>query len=249
MIKLKNLLFEMSQEDANIANLAALGAETVEDLSFKFKSRKASTAKGVLIHDVITIEAFNLPDKENIQFQSYHLIFGESSMAIFDAFGVNETAGLTRQECQAHLDKLAAEGKTETWDGAYIAGLTNWAGSELYCFFNVGRLLWPGYANRVLPHESLHLARNLITIEANEYIRQNQGKPDWWADERAVFTQLQDENEEYFAETLERCNAIAYSRWDNAKTMMKAPPKTADTVSPTIGKTAGVDITQTPKQK
>lgn len=249
MIKLKNLLFEISQEDANIANLAALGAETVEDISFKFKSQKAATPKGVLVHDIITIEAFNLPDKENIQFQKYHLIFGESSMAIFDAFGVNETAGLTRKDCQAHLDKLAAEGKTETWDGAYIAGLTNWAGAEYYCFYNVGRLLWPGYANRVLPHESLHLARGLITIEANEYIRTNQGKDKWWEDERATFTQLSDDNEEYFAETLERCNAIAYSRWDKAKSMMKAPPKPADPIPPSVGKTSGVDITQTPKQK
>ena len=247
MIKLKNILSEISQVDANITNLAALGVETVEDLTFKFKSKKMPTAKGVLIHDYITIEAFNTVDKENIQFQSYHLIFGESSMAIFDAFGVNETAGLTRKDCQAHLDKLAAEGKTETWDGAFIAGLTNWSGAEYYCFYNVGRLLWPGYANRVLPHEALHLARGLITIEANEYIRTNQGKDKWWEDDRATFTQLSDDNEEYFAETLERCTAIAYDRWDKAKTMMKAPPKPAATVSPSTGNKSGIDITQTTK--
>ena len=249
MIKLKNLLFEISQEDANIANLAALGAETVEDLSFKFRSRPGPKPKGVLVHDIITIDVFNSPDKENIQFEPYHLIFGDSSMAIFDAFNVNETAGLTRRECQAHLDKLAAEGKSETWDGAYVAGLCNWAGDQIYCFYNVARLLWPGYANRVLPHESLHMARMLITLEANEFIRTNQGKGEWWADDRATFTQLSDENEEYFAETLERCNAIAYSRWDNAKTMMKAPPKPAAPVSPSVGKTTGVDVTTTPKQK
>lgn len=243
MIKLKNILNEISQVDANITNLAALGAETVEDLTFKLKSKKMSTGKGVLIHDYITIEAFNLPDRESIQFQSYHLIFGESSMAIFDAFGVNETAGLLRSDCQAHLDKLKVNGESETWNGAFIAGLTNWSGAELYVFYNVGRLLWPGFANRVLPHESLHLTRDLITINANEYIKQNQGKKDWWADDRATFTNLEDNNEEYFAETLERCNAIAYSRWDNAKTMMKAPPKTAATVTPSIGKKSGIDIT------
>ena len=55
--------------------------------------------------------------------------------------------------------------------------------------------------------------------------------------------------EEYFAETLERCNAIAYSRWDNAKTMMKAPPKSTGAVTPSVGKTSGVDVTTTPKQK
>ena len=247
MIKLKNILNEISQEDANIANLAALGAETVEDITFKFKSKKMSPAKGVLIHDYITIEAFNLPDRESIQFQSYHLIFGESSMAIFDAFGVSETAGLSRNDCQAHLDQLKANGQSETWDGAFIAGLTNWSGAELYVFYNVGRMLWPGFGNRVLVHESLHLTRDLITINANEYIKQNQGKKDWWADDRAVFTKLEDSNEEYFAETLERCSAIAYSRWDNAKTMMKAPPKTKSTTSPSIGNKSGIDITQTTK--
>ena len=249
MIQLRSLLAEMSQKNANIANLAALGAETVEDLSFKFRSRPGPKPKGVLVHDIITIDVFNSPDKENIQFEPYHLIFGDSSMAIFDAFNVNETAGLTRRECQAHLDKLAAEGKSETWDGAYVAGLCNWAGDQIYCFYNVARLLWPGYANRVLPHESLHMARMLITLEANEFIRTNQGKGEWWADDRAAFTQLSDENEEYFAETLERCNAIAYSRWDNAKTMMKAPPKSTGAVTPSVGKTSGVDVTTTPKQK
>jgi len=247
MIKLKNILFEISQEDANITNLVALGAETVEDLTFKFKSKKMSTGKGVLIHDYITIEAFNTLDRENIQFQSYHLIFGESSMAIFDAFGVNETAGLSRRDCQAHLDQLKVNGQSETWDGAFIAGLTNWSGAELYVFYNVGRMLWPGYANRILTHESLHLTRDLITINANEYIKQNQGKKDWWADDRAVFTKLEDNNEEYFAETLERCSGIASDRWDKAKTMMKAPPKTAATTPPYIGKKSGIDITQTTK--
>ena len=42
----------------------------------------------------------------------------------------------------------------------------------------------------------------------------NQGKGEWWADERAKWVQLGDDNEEYFAETLERVNAIAYNRWD-----------------------------------
>jgi len=227
MIRLKDLMLEISQEDANIANLAALDIETVEDLSFKFKVKKGPTAKGVLLHEIITIEVFNTPDKENIQFQPYHLIFGDSSMAIFDAFNVDETAGLTRRECQEYLDKLKAEGKTETWDGAYIAGLCNWAGNQIYQFINVGRSIFPGYANRIIPHESLHMARMLITLEANEYIRSNAGKDKWWEDERAVFTQLSDDNEEYFAESLERVSAIAYDRWDKVKGKVKLPAKNA----------------------
>ena len=225
MIRLKDLLKEMSQKDANIANLAALDAETVEDLSFKFRVKKGPTAKGVLLHEIITIEIFNAPGKENIQFLPYHLIFGDSSIAIFDAFGVDETAGLTRSECQEYLDKLKAEGKTETWDGAHIAGLCNWSGDQIYQFINVGRALLPGYANRIIPHESLHMARMLITLEANEYIRTNQGKDKWWEDSRAAFTQLSDENEEYFAESLERISAIASDRYDKVKGKVKLPVK------------------------
>lgn len=227
MIRLKDLLKEMSQKDANIAVMAAVGAESIEDISFRFKSSKGPTPKGVLSHDIITIETFNAPDKENITFQPYHLIFGETSLAIFDAFGVNETAGLQRSEAQAHLDKLASEGKTEKMDGAYIAGLCNWAGDQIYQFYNAGRISYPGYANRVLAHESLHMARMLITLEANEFIRSNQGKGEWWADDRAVFTQLSDDNEEYFAETLERVNAIAYNRWDKIQGIVSKDQKIA----------------------
>lgn len=225
------LLSEMSQKDAVIATLAEIGADTVEDISFKFKSRKQPTKKGVLSHDIITIEAWNVPDgyKENVQFLPYHLIFGENSMAIFDALGVNEVAGLTRVDCQAHLDKLKDEGKTETYNGAFIAGLCNWSGEQIFQFINVGRASLPGYSNRIIPHESLHMARMLITIEANEFIRTNQGKGEWWVDDRATFTKLEDESEEYFAETLERVSAIAYDRYDKIKGQFKVPVKPTGT--------------------
>lgn len=213
---MKNILSykQISRKDANIALMASVGAESVEDISFKFKSTKGPTPKGVLSHDIITIETFNLENKENIKFHPYHLIFGETSLAIFDVFGVDETAGLTRKGAESHIEKLALEGKNEKEDGAYIAGLCNWSGDQIYQFYNAGRISNPGYANRVIPHESLHMARMLITLEANEYIRTNQGKEEWWKDDRAVFTQLNDDNEEYFAEALERVNAIAYDRWD-----------------------------------
>jgi len=58
------------------------------------------------------------------------------------------------------------------------------------------------------------MARNLISLEANEYLRTNVGKDRWWEDERATFAKLEDENEEYFAEVLERCSAISYDRWE-----------------------------------
>jgi hypothetical protein len=218
-------------DKASIANLAELGAESIEDISFKFRSKPGPTLKGVLLHEIITIDVFNTPDKENIQFVPYHLIYGDSSLAIFDAFGVNETAGLTRKGCEEHLSKLEKEGKNETWDGAYIAGLCNWAGPNMYLFINVARVACPGYANRVLSHESLHMARMLITLEANEFIRTNQGKGEWWLDDRAVFTKLDDTNEEYFAEALERINAIAYDRWEKVKGKFELPPK-SDSAKP-----------------
>lgn len=216
-------------EDASSANLAALDAEKVEDLSFKFKSKKGPTPSGVLSHDIITIEVFNAPGKKNIQLSPYHLIFGESSVSIFDALGVNETAGLTREGAEEHIKELETKGQNETYNGAYIAGLCNWAGTEVYEFINVGRAILPGYAWRVIPHESLHMTRMLITMEANEYVRTNAGKDKWWEDERAKFVNMNDENEEYFAEVLERVSAIAYDRWENVKGDFQLPPKPEET--------------------
>lgn len=223
MIKLKDLLAEMPMKDANIANLAALNAERVEDLSFKFRSKSGPTSKGVLSHDIITIEVFNAPGKENIKLEPFHMIFGDSSLAIFDAFGTDEVAGLTRSDAEKHIQDLKARGQNETWNGANIAGLCNWAGSEVFYFINGARAIRPGYANRVLAHESLHMARMLITMEANEYVRTNAGKDKWWEDDRATFVNMNDENEEYFAEVLERVNAIAYDRWDKAKGKITMP--------------------------
>lgn len=214
--------------------------EQIEDLSFKFKSKRVKPAPGVISHEIITIEVFNLPDgyKQNIKFPSYHLIFGDSSMAIFDAFGVDETAGLTRQACQEHLDKLESEGKSEAWDGAFIAGLCNWSGDQMYQFFNAPRCNYPGYLNRMMAHESLHMARMLITMEENEWLRINIPKdPKWWEKEEAKFTVMDDSSEEYFAETQERITAIAYDRWEKIKGMIKMPSREKNVTPPTLNKT------------
>jgi hypothetical protein len=249
MIRLAQLLQEIDTPKAGIANLVALNAtgagsdtETVEDLSFKFRSKKGRRMKGVLIHDIITIDVFNSPGKENIQLLPYHLIFGESSMAIFDAFATNEVAGLKRSDCQAHLDKLAAEGKTEA-DDAFIAGLVNFAGKEIFQFINVTRASIPGFINRILPHESLHMARYLITLEGNEWMRNNLSTPNWWEDDRAVMVDLTNDNEEYFAEVLERINAVAYDRWAKAKGLIQKPVVTSlKPLSPDEYKTQNIKI-------
>jgi len=193
-----------------LENIAKSIKEDKEDISFEIDTQKVPVKPGVLSHEIITIGTFEIPEVGTVQFQPYRLIFGANSLAIFDAFKTNEVAGLTRQECEEHIKNLPNGDET---NNAYIAGLSNWAGDQAFQFFNVARIKKPGMANRVLSHESLHVARMLISLFKNDFLRQNQGKPDWWKDERAAFTNMQDENEEFFAETLERVTGVAYSRW------------------------------------
>jgi len=186
--------------------------EQVKDLSFKIKIKNVPLKKGVLLHEIITLEEFDLGDEKNINFYPFHLIYGDSSLAIFDAFGVDEVAGLKRADAEKKINELKAQGKTEK-DGSFMAGLTNYVGDKLFMFFNVARLSYEGFANRVLPHEALHLSRNLISLLKNDWVRENLNTPKWWEDKRAVFVDMGDSNEEFFAETLERTTAIAMDGW------------------------------------
>ena len=186
--------------------------EQVKDLSFKIKIKNVPLKKGVLLHEIVTLEEFDLPDEENINFYPFHLIYGDSSLSIFDAFGVDEVAGLKRKDCEEFINNLKAQGKTEK-DGSFMAGLTNYVGDKLFMFFNVARLSYEGFANRVLPHEALHLSRSLISLYKNDWVRENLNTPKWWEDKRAVFVDMGDSNEEFFAETLERTTAIAMDGW------------------------------------
>jgi GNAT superfamily N-acetyltransferase len=186
--------------------------EQVRDLSFKIKIENVPLKKGVLLHEIVTLEEFDLGNEKNINFYPFHLIYGDSSLAIFDAFGVDEVAGLKRADAEKKINELKAQGKTEK-DGSFMAGLTNYVGDKLFMFFNVARLSYEGFANRVLPHEALHLSRNLISLLKNDWVRENLNTPKWWEDKRAVFVNMGDSNEEFFAETLERTTAIAMDGW------------------------------------
>jgi hypothetical protein len=186
--------------------------EQVKDLSFKIKIKNVPLQKGVLLHEIVTLEEFDLGDEKNINFYPFHLIYGDSSLAIFDAFGVDEVAGLKREDAEKKINELKAQGKTEK-DGSFMAGLTNYVGDKLFMFFNVARLSYEGFANRVLPHEALHLSRSLISLYKNDWVRENLNTPKWWEDKRAVFVDMGDSNEEFFAETLERTTAIAMDGW------------------------------------
>jgi hypothetical protein len=54
---------------------------------------------------------------------------------------------------------------------------------------------------------------------------------------------LTNDNEEYFAEVLERINAVAYDRWNNAKGLIEKPVVTSmKPLSPDEYKTQNIKI-------
>ena len=189
-----------------------VGEDQVKDLSFKIRVKEMPKSDTISLHEVVTIEPFDLGDEKNIVFSPFHMIFGDSSLAIFDALGVDEVAGLKREDCVEFLENLKKQGKTER-DGSFIAGLCNFSGNNVFMFFNVQRLNFKGFASRVLPHEALHLARILITLRENKWVRENLTTPEWYLDPRGTFVDMNDNNEEFFAETLERTSAIAMDAW------------------------------------
>jgi len=195
---------------------AFLKEEQEMDLGFDTQIKKLPNKPGVLLHELVNIGVFDVRDRKGIELQPYHLIFGDSSLAIFDAFNTDNLAGLTRKGAEEHIAKMQAEGKTER-DDAYMGGLTNFYGDQLFEFINVERASSPGQVHRLLPHESLHVTRYLITLAENEWMRNNLKTDKWWEDERAVMVDLINDNEEYFAEVLERTTAIAYAGWSKIK--------------------------------
>jgi antirestriction protein len=209
--KIKGALSKKKMERGG-QTMGLITDEQVNDLSFDVNVETIPRKNGVLLHEIVTIKEFDLYDESNINFYPFHLIYGSSSLAIFDALGVDEVAGLTRKDCEEFINDLKSKGKTER-DDAFIAGLVNYSGDNLFMFFNVERLSYQGFSNRVLPHEALHLSRNLITLLKNDWLRKNLNKPNWWEDKRAFFVDMNSDNEEFFAETLERTTAIATNGW------------------------------------
>jgi len=200
-------------KDGGLAGL--VDEEQMRDISFNIKVKSMPKKDGVILHEKVTIEEYEARGEKNIKLPTFHLIYGDSSLAIFDAFNLDEIAGLKREDAVKFINDLKAKGKTER-DGSFMAGLTNFAKDEIFMFFNVERLNFKGFANRVLPHEALHLTRYLITLYKNEWIANNLNTPNWWEDKRAIFVDMNDDNEEFFAETLERISAIAIDGWFRA---------------------------------
>ena len=178
-----------------------------ENISFEFSSLQLPLKKNVLVDEVIQISSFEAPGREGVILPpKFRIIMGHGSLSLFDALGTNEVAGLRREDAQKFIENLHHQGKTEV-DGAFIAGLTNIHDkTEFFLFFNLERMRHSaGYASRILAHEPLHMARLLITTIENptiDYIK------DPWVN-------LTDDNEEYFAETLERIAAICTARFND----------------------------------
>jgi hypothetical protein len=185
--------------------------EKKEDLTFKFDSEKVKKTKGVLFHEIITIEPFDIPDghKKNLVTSSFHLIIGKNSLAIFDVFNTDEIAGLKREDCENKLKELSQKNQTEKYD-AFIAGLTNIFDGEVFLFINNERMKEENQPLRVIPHECLHLTRLLLTLNENKKV--NLKNKNWW--KKIKFTQLNDENEETFSEILERCTTIVFNKFN-----------------------------------
>lgn len=190
--------------------------EEVNNLSFDVSIKDAPLTPGILLHQIIEIGIFDLPDeyRKGIKLKPYHILFGEDSLTLYNAFGVNTTAGLPKSDCEEFLAKLEAEGKTEK-DDAFIGGLVNFAGPTLYQFFNMQVLDRPSMLYRLIPHESLHVARNLISFFENPKI--NPEEEDWWENPEYTYADLKDASEEFFAEVLERATEVAFTRYNKVK--------------------------------
>jgi hypothetical protein len=214
-----NPLKEASVEKLSKKEVIDIGfasKEEVNNLSFDVNIKNVSLTPGILLHQIIEIGIFDLPNeyRKGVKLKPYHILFGEDSLTLYNAFGVNTTAGLPKSDCEEFLAKLKAEGKTEK-DDAFIGGLVNFAGPTLYQFFNMQVLDRPNMPYRLIPHESLHVARNLISFFENPKI--NPAEENWWENPEYVYTDLKDASEEFFAEVLERATEIAFTRYNEIK--------------------------------
>ena len=198
------------QEQLNrIQEMMEVISEKIQDLSFKFNCEKVENVDGVLSHEIITISPFSTIDNsKKIKTSPFHLIFGENSLSIFNVFNTDEIAGLKREDCIKKLNKI----KSEKYE-AFIAGLTNVKDGKPFLFINVERIKEKYFAERIIPHECLHMVRLLLTLKDNPEINLN--NQNWW--KKIKFTNLVDDNEETFSELLERCTTIVFNRYNKLK--------------------------------
>ena len=102
--------------------------------------------------------------------------------------------------------KLHQKNKSEKKNG-FIAGLTNVYEGQTFLFINNER--FNGLEKEgLISHECLHLTRYLITFLDNSDI--DFKDKTWW--EKTKFTDIKDNNEELFAETLERCVDVVFTK-------------------------------------
>jgi hypothetical protein len=183
-----------------VANISFAHEWDKVDISFVFESSKQPLMENVVIDQIVKISPFEASGVDGlINPPKFRVIMGYGSLSLFNALKVDEVAGLKRSDAEKFIKNLHLQGKTEK-DGAFIAGLTNlYNGREFFVFFNLERMAHSsGYAARLLAHEPLHMARLLITTIHNpqiDYINE-------------PWVNLTDDNEEYFAEMIERISAV-----------------------------------------
>jgi hypothetical protein len=121
----------------------------------------------------------------------FELILGENSVALFDFLKTEEVAGLYRADALKKVDSTTS---------AFIAGLSNIFQHRKFIFLNLKRVR-PDHS--VLVHETVHMARTLMTIKYNPNV-------DLYKDPYII---IDDSNEEEFAETVEKVYQVVVSEF------------------------------------
>jgi hypothetical protein len=128
----------------------------------------------------------------------FELILGENSVALFDFLKTEEVAGLYRADALKKVDSTTS---------AFIAGLTNIFQHRKFVFLNLKRVR-PDHS--VLVHETVHMARTLMTIKYNPNV-------DLYKD---PYILIDDSNEEEFAETVEKVYQVVVSEFSKMESQV-----------------------------
>lgn len=128
----------------------------------------------------------------------FELILGQNSVALFDFLNTEEVAGLYRTDALKKVDSTTS---------AFIAGLSNIFQHRKFIFLNLKRVR-PDHS--VLVHETVHMARTLMTIKHNPNV-------DLYKDPYII---IDDSNEEEFAETVEKVYQTVVAEFNKSEPLV-----------------------------
>lgn len=95
---------------------------------------------------------------------NFDILLGDDPTELFDHFGTDHIAGLTREESEAYGNSIF---------DAYIAGMTNVWNGRPFVFINLSRCFDPVDAVGLIAHEAAHLQDIL-------YGYHNEGNEEEW---------------------------------------------------------------------